>query len=222
MVRIFMKRKMSALLAFTILFSGVAWSQVTFGIRSGVNFQSINGKDIGGNKLDNTLTVRFHLGTDIEVPLASDFYFQPGLLFRTKGTSDDEGKFNLGYIELPLHLLYKPQYGKGKLIIGLGPFIAYGVTGKIKPETSTDIDIKFKSNLTTEELLSEFEGEVFYLKGFDAGADIFFGYQFAFNLYLQIDAQLGILNMWPNYENDENDESVFRNTGFGLSAGYRF
>jgi hypothetical protein len=217
-----MKMRLIVLLVFTIVTTGVAMAQLSFGIRGGVNLQNVNGKDFEGDKLENDLTPGFHAGVDVEIPVAPDFYFQPGLLFSTKGASDTEGKLNLGYVELPLHFLYKPMLGSGKLIIGLGPYVAYGVTGKIKPDEGSDIDIKFKSDLSEEDLINELEGEAFHLKAFDAGADIFFGYQFAFNLYVQLNAQLGLLDIYPNYDNDEEDETVFKNTGFGLSLGYRF
>lgn len=217
-----MKRKLLVLLVLTFVATGVAMSQASFGIRAGVNLQNINGKDIDGDKLENDLLVGYHAGVDVEIPVAPDFYFRPGLLFNTKGAADSEGKVSLGYIELPLHFLYKPQLGMGNLIIGLGPYVAYGVTGKLKPDEGSDVDIKFKSDLTEEDLIDELEGEAFHLKGLDAGADIFFGYQFAFNLYFQLNAQLGLLDMWPNYDGDEDDETEFRNTGFGFSLGYRF
>jgi len=57
----------------------------TFGIRGGVNFQNINGKDQDGNKLSNDLVTRFNIGVNAEIPVGTDFYFQPGLLFTTKG-----------------------------------------------------------------------------------------------------------------------------------------
>jgi len=54
-----------------------------------------------------------------------------------------------------------------------------------------------------------------------AGADIFFGYEFAFKFYAQINAQLGLLNLEPDVEGESQD-AVSKNTGFGLSLGYRF
>lgn len=217
-----MKRKLYLVIVLAIMVNSVAWSQVSFGVRAGVNLQNLNGKDFDGEKLENDLIFGFHAGVDVEIPVAPDFSFQPGVLFSTKGASVDEDKINLGYIEVPLHFLYKPMLGSGRLIIGLGPYVSYGVTGKIKQDEGSDIDIKFKNNLTDEDLLNEFEGEFFHLKGFDAGADIVAGYQLESNLYIQLNAQLGLLDIYPDYPDDEDDETVIKNTGFGLSVGYRF
>ena len=41
---------------------------------------------------------------------------------------------NLSYIEIPVNLLYKPVVGNGKLLLGFGPYIAYGIGGKYKTD----------------------------------------------------------------------------------------
>jgi len=59
------------------------------GIQGGINFQNINGKDGSGEKLTNSLITGFHAGVNINIPVATDFYFQPGLLFSVKGSKND-------------------------------------------------------------------------------------------------------------------------------------
>jgi hypothetical protein len=213
-----MKRKLIALFVLTTLVTAVAWSQVSFGVRAGVNFQNLNGEDEGGDKLKNDLTLGFHAGVDVEIPVVPDFYLQPGLLFSTKGAANLEEVDNLkafiAYIELPIHFVYKPQLGSGKLIVGLGPYVAYGVSGKIKLDDEEE-DIEFTNDVTEDS-----EG-FFFLKPLDAGADIFFGYEFSFGLTAQLNAQLGLLNMLPKFEGESGD-AITKNTGFGVSLGYRF
>jgi hypothetical protein len=220
-------KKLLILFTLAVVISTVAYSQVSFGIKAGVNFQNLNGKDADDDKLENKLIPGFHAGFDVAIPIAQDFYVQPGLLFSTKGAKSEgtllgDVKTTLGYIELPLHLLYKPQLGTGKLILGFGPYLAYGITGKIKRETGSDIDIKFKSDLTTQDLIERAAAQTDFLKGFDAGADIFFGYEFAFKVSVVVNAQLGLLNLEPDYEGNDNDERITKNTGFSVSLGYSF
>jgi hypothetical protein len=43
---------------------------------------------------------------------------------------------------------------------------------------------------------------------------------FPSGLFGQINAQLGMLNIYPKYEG--TSEPTWNNTGFGLSVGYRF
>ncbi len=197
----------------------------TFGIRAGINFQNFNGKNITGAKLKNDMLVGFNAGVNVEIPVAPDFVLQPGLLFSLKGSqANDEsiidGKVMVDYIELPVNFIFKPVLGNGRLLLGLGPYVAYGVTGKAKGTIAgIDIekDIKFENNLGSSPVL----GEV-YLKPFDAGANLLAGYEFGSGISFQLNAQLGLLKINPGYEGDSNDETSVKNTGFGISVGYRF
>jgi hypothetical protein len=60
-----------------------------------------------------------------------------------------------------------------------------------------------------------------YYKGFDAGADIFAGYELGMGLLIRFNAQLGLLDMVTDVTNWDG-ESVLKNTGFSLSVGYNF
>jgi len=190
-------------------------SQTTFGVHAGVNFQNINGKDFLGDKLENGLAIGYNAGVNAQIPLAPEFYFQPGLMFSLKGSNLDMTGFDdevrLGYIEVPLNLLFKPLVGTGHLLLGFGPYVAYGVTsGKEKD------DVKYQSSVS----LTDDPTDV-YLKKFDAGANLFFGYELANNLSFQVNTQLGLLNILSDYP-VQNSKTNFKNTGFGLSLGYRF
>ena len=221
-----MKKGMLLLFA-VLLMSAAAFSQ-GFGLRAGVNLQTINGKDYAGDKLESDMIIGFSGGVNYEISIAEGFYLQPGLNFTTKGsrrTEEDEivGKvdynLHMSYLELPVHLLYKPELGSGKIIVGFGPYISFGIDGKMKTEA---LGIPDEKGVTfTNKVDADYDGD-FPIRPFDAGADIYFGYEFPFKLSVQFNAQLGLLNLWPEYEGTDNDESVYKNTGFGLSLGYRF
>ena len=188
-------------------------SKMSFAILGGANFQNLNGKLSSGDKLENDMLLGFHGGVNVQVPIAPEFYFQPGLMFATKGAKDtysilgseftDEIKIN--YIEMPLNLVYKGALGNGFVMLGFGPYLAYGISGKQV----------FEGNDMT------FERGVDY-NAFDAGANIFAGFEMASGLFLQLDTQFGMLNINPDDGNSSNDQSTAKNTGFGLSLGYRF
>lgn len=205
-----------------------AQDEITFGIRAGVNFQNINGKDRSGDQLDNNLITGFHAGVNMEIPIGTDIYFQPGLLYSMKGGEQETtilieritNKISISYLELPLNLLFKPMLGSGRMLLGFGPYVAYGIGGKSKAEGATlsfDRDIEFKNDVS----LSDFDPEVTYLKALDAGANFIIGYEMANMLSLQLNAQLGLINIYPDYAAEE-DDPTWKNTGFGLSIGYRF
>ncbi|TAL47704.1 MAG: PorT family protein, partial [Chitinophagaceae bacterium] len=114
----------------------------SFGLRAGVNFQNINGKDDNGDKLKNDMLTGFNIGLNAEIPVGVDFYFQPGLLYTIKGAKSKDvilgetfnSKVKISYLELPLNFLYKPMLGKGHLLLGFGPYVALGLSGKVTYE----------------------------------------------------------------------------------------
>jgi len=203
-------------------------SPLSFGLRAGVNFQNINGKDVNGDKLTHDLITGYHIGANVEVPIAQDFYVQPGLLFTTKGAKadrDDSGQpaditTTLSYLEVPVNFLYKPVLGSGKLLLGFGPYVAFGLGGKTKVEGSgikEDYDVKYQNTVSATDPKDQS-----YFRKIDAGANLLFGYEFSNRLSAQLNAQLGLAKINPDYEYISGDKSSWKNTGFGLSVGYRF
>jgi hypothetical protein len=208
-----------------IMFSAsLAIAQTSFAILGGVNFQNLNGKDYFGDKLTNEMIVGFHAGVNAQVPVAPTFYFQPGLLFSTKGATNTEtfitNTYKLSYIELPLNFVYKGAIGNGFILIGFGPYLAYGIAGKaIYQEDGNKIesDIEFKNEIDASDPLT-----TTYLKPFDAGGNIFVGYETASGIFTQLNTQFGMININPTDNRFPEGKTAVKNTGFGLSVGYRF
>ena len=221
--------QVSLILTFTLLASiAIAQSSVngktSFAILGGVNFQNLNRENDSGDKLENDLIVGYHFGVNAQLPVAPEFYFQPGVQFSTKGAKNKEdaitSTYKLSYIELPLNFVYKGQLGNGYFMVGFGPYVAYGVGGKAKYEggsVTAESDIKFKNEVVSGDPLT-----TVYIKPFDAGGNIFFGYEIAGGLFVQLNAQLGMINIQPDHYLNPDDSSTLKNTGYGLSLGYRF
>jgi hypothetical protein len=228
-----MKSRLFSFALILIFSSSIAFAQGTvnsrtsFGLLGGINFQNFNGKDNSGNNLDNDLIVGYHAGVNIQVPLVPEFYFQPGLLFSVKGSQNDfgllTGKYRLSYIEVPLNLVYKGLLGNGYVTLGFGPYIGYGVAGTSKlgsGSVTIETDVEFTNVVETGDPLT-----TSHFRPFDAGGNIFFGYEMAGGLFLQLNAQLGMLKINPEDRRPDviyGEELAVRNTGFGLSVGYRF
>ena len=224
-------RFLSLLMIFALTFS-VAVAQeagkMSFGVLGGVNFQNLNGKDYKGDKLENELILGYHVGVNLQIPIAPQFYFQPGLLFSTKGAKDETtvlgttitSTTKLSYIEMPLNLVYKALLGSGYFTLGFGPYIGYGISGKALTEgggLSLDQKINFQNVVETNEDLTKP-----YYKAFDVGGNILAGYQMSNSIFVQFNTQLGLVNINPEYKISPDDKSSVKNTGFGLSLGYRF
>ena len=213
-----MKTKLLVLSAIFILATFTLQAQMGFGILGGLNLQNLNGKDSNGDKLTNDMIIGFHAGVNLQIPIVPQFFFQPGLLFTTKGAKITNGSsIKLSYVELPLNVVYKALVGKGKFMLGFGPYIGYAIGGKVKPESGSATNIEFKNVVETDDPAS-----VTYLKAFDAGGNIFAGYELAGGIFLQLNTQLGMIKINPEDKRISSDKSVVKNTGFGFSVGYRF
>jgi hypothetical protein len=230
-----MKARWLNVLAILLLSAVALQAQVSFGPVAGPNFQNITGTAHNGDKLDNGLIVGFHAGAKVAIPIAPDFYFQTGLLYSCKGSRNNfitittkatsEELYNttrIGYIELPLNLLFRPAFGGGHILLGFGPYMALGITGKQVYESgnySYEQKVKFKNKITWDEY---WDADHVYYRPFDAGANIFAGYELEMGLYMQLNAQLGLLKLNPTIEEADDDEAAYKNTGFGISVGYNF
>ena len=199
----------------------------SFAILGGLNFQNFNGNDNSGNRMDNDMIIGYHAGINVQMPVAPEFYFQPGLLFSLKGSESSfgslTGTYKLSYIELPLNLVYKSLLGYGYVTLGFGPYIGYGIAGNA---TLTSNSVSFETDIEFTNVVESGDSyETAYFRPFDAGGNIFAGYEMAGGLFLQLNAQLGMLKINPEDRRTlvvYGDELSVKNTGFGFSLGYRF
>ena len=223
-----MKNKLNSFLIIFLLSCTYTFAQeptkFSIGILGGANLQNINGKAYNGDKLNNDMLPSWHFGADLQRPIAPDFYFQPGLMYIRKGdkntSTSSTSTTSLSYIEIPMDMVYKAALGKGFFMIGLGPYLAYGISGSVKTVSGSltlDQTIIFKRIVGSEDNLL-----VPYYNPFDAGSNLMVGYELEEGVFIQLDSQFGMLNINPDYQGITDDQSSAKNTGFGLSVGYRF
>lgn len=216
-------------LAFTIatLFSTALFAQkmaydagrTTFGVRGGVNFFNITGKNANGDRYENNINTGFHVGVNAEIPVGTGSYLQPGILYSQKGaesTTNGNNEVDLSYIEVPVNFVYKPVLGTGRVLLGFGPYVGVGIGGKVK-SNGTKTDVEFTNEHSTETNTADFAE----FKRLDYGGNFLAGYEFRNNVSFQINAQLGLANISPE-TNGVDDKTKRNNTGFGVSVGYRF
>jgi hypothetical protein len=220
-----MKKKLIWMLIF-ILSGTWAMGQMNedrlrLGVIGGVNFQNLNGSDRDGNKLGNKIILGYHVGVNAMIPLVPEFYFQPGLLLTTKGgkyvASTPDVTYRLTYLELPLNLVYRGLLGTGHIMLGFGPYVGYGLMGRAASEGADSQKIVFANTVAAAEPLTRV-----YFKRLDLGGNIFVGYEMAMGLYFQLNSQLGMIRINPDDNRYPDDDLSLKNTGFGLSIGYRF
>ena len=190
--------------------------RTTFGLRAGVNFATINGKDQDDDKLENNINTGFHAGLNAEIPIGTGTYLQPGVLYSQKGAEfDNDSQLRLNYVEIPVNLVYKPMLGAGRMLLGFGPYVGFGLSGKFKEANGTERDVEFTKNYDIN------NADKRQYKGIDGGANLLAGYEFANKLSFQINAQLGLTQLTPGMSGNESKLKQ-KNTVFGLSVGYRF
>lgn len=99
--------------------------------------------------------------------------------------------------------------------------MAYGISGKATYKggsTTVESDIEFQKEVKAGDPLT-----TTCIKPFDAGANLFFGYELPAGIFLQLNTQLGLVDINPTDNRFPGDnESTLKNTGYGLSLGYRF
>jgi hypothetical protein len=197
-----------------ILTAGITFAQTKVGIIAGPNFSSITSKNMIANsgKETSDLLVGLRAGVTLDLPLAQEFYIGTGLLYAGKGGKNKDNsdfKTTLSYLQIPINFLFKPEVGAGKLNLGAGPYVAYGIGGKNKGTIG---------NVTAEYKAFDDESGDLKLKRFDAGVGVVAGYELNNGLNFGLNADLGLVNA---YEKTDNDRS-FKNTSFGVYVGYKF
>lgn len=220
-------KKTFTLAAFAlVLLSASAQKSVSFGFRGGYNLYTIHGRNAGGDNFSLKTEDGFNLGIDIEFPIARNVYMQPGLVYNQKGANFDDyhymdqtfhGDVKLTYIEVPVNIVFKPSVGAGHLLLGAGPYVGRG-TGREAGVDQGMFDVRFTEDVSSAEL----EQTPFYYRPWDAGANFLAGYQFANNLFTQLNGQIGMKRINPSVNGRWDGKMKHRTMGFGFSIGYRF
>lgn len=226
------------MLTLALIASTFVMAQVEVGVRAGLNLSTIHWKDADGRDISGVKRVPgFHAGLTFDIPVAPDFYIQPGALLTTKGGelreeasevyweetyySGEYTRLNAYYLEVPFNFIYKPQVGMGRLMVGAGPYVAYGLGGKYKDY--------FDGNITTDKLefLNDWDdqstnGDIQpYGKPLDFGLNVLGGYEFNNRFSVQLNAGIGLANIEPNDAGRKPDLSM-KNSTVGISLGYKF
>ncbi len=134
------KKRFLLLAALAMFFQiGAAVGQTTFGAKAGLNLSNLSIEDAD----DSNLLPGFHAGLFANLPLGGAFSVQPELVYTQKGSKwesgvgDSEVKLNLGYLELPVNLVYNlaPDFD-----FQLGPYIGYLLSSKLDSDFDIDLD----------------------------------------------------------------------------------
>ena len=85
--------------------------------------------------------------------------------------------------------------------------------------TTTDSKIVYKKTVGTADVLTTANT---YYAPMDAGINLLAGHEFSNGVSFQLNAQLGLVKINPTVTGLASDKGNLKNTGFGVSLGYRF
>ncbi|PSL49181.1 outer membrane protein with beta-barrel domain [Chitinophaga niastensis] len=220
-------KKNVLLIAVALLGTLSTYAQVKLGVKAGFSAASINATADG--KSDNEgrkILPAFHAGLIADFTLAENFSLQPGLFYSAKGvkasseasaggvSAKETMTVKLNYLEIPVNFLYKHEMGGGKLFAGFGPYIAFGIGGKVKStyevngqKQSNETKVKFDGKKDAN------DGNV-HMKTLDAGANFTVGYELKGGFLVGVNYSLGLTNCTVA------ENSTSKNRYFGISVGY--
>lgn len=186
-----------------------SFAQATFGVKAGLNLSNMVMKDDDNTSSEPKTKPGFNFGPTIEIPITDMFSFESALLLSTMGAkyeSDGEkGSVNLLYLNLPLTAKAKFDLGGIQLFGALGPYLAYGMSGKIKMDGEDDYTVKWGS------------GDDDDFKPFDAGLHL--GAGVGINaIEIGLTYELGMASLSTYTENGYKE----LNRCLAISLGYKF
>lgn len=232
-----MKKKTFTLLIICSTLYLHSFSQIQWGVKAGGNMSAMLMKDESGY-LKTKLVPGFHVGGFAEAALSETFFVQPSLLFTSKGFKVDQDgfaeylygvdqiKFISYHLELPINFIFKPQLGNGRMMLGAGTYVAYGLGGNWEA-ASNGISVKGKLKFlndynSSDSTLGGSTRKIPYTKPFDFGGNILIGYEINPNLFFHLNGQIGLIDIDPTYNGMKDEKSSVKTVGGGVIVGYRF
>lgn len=174
-----------------LLFSTGAFSQLSYGVKGGINLFRMTFKT---PDISTKMIPAICLGGYADYQIRDGFYIRPELRYSVKGSNMTTwgAKFHLSYLEIPVSFLYKHALPGGKVLVGIGPYIGFALGGNYK-EGSNKEDVKFKKAPTSAEWASNW-----YFKPVDFGSKIYAGYELKNGFTFALESSLGMKNIHPD------------------------
>ena len=149
----------------------------------------------------------FQIGVDYEMEISESLFFNPALMYSTKGSKFEidffgetfESTSTFNYIDVPLDFVYKIGLESMQVGVFAGPYLGYFLGGSSESDGE-------KEDIDTDEV-----------NALDYGLDLGVGLYLE-KISVRVFYQLGLANL---VKDAEGDESV-KNKVLGVTAGYRF
>lgn len=207
------KLKLSLVVVMLSMVSLVSAQYSSFSVKGGLNMSNFYGDKIS----DKSMKTGFNIGVGAEFEFSPNMAIQSGLFFTSKGAkyttdiANTEVNLNANFLQLPIHFAYKMDVMPGtKVLIHAGPYVAYGVGGKV---TGTFAGNEI-FNFDTFDEDSNIKG----LKSFDAGLGLGIGAEFG-KILIDLGWDMGLVNL---SKADGNLGENIKTQNAYISLGYKF
>ena len=215
--------------------AGVAQAQPQVSATVGTHYSKVIFEDEADNRQEAQFTLGWHIGLSVDVPVGRALYIQPGLLYSQKGFTQEDSWFagsgnnfevNAHYLDLSVNFLYKPAVGSGHVLLGGGPYAAYGLGGAWESDEDVvigDIVIGDHGEVHfSNDAMDGGDGNSYlYGRPLDYGANLLVGYEFFNRISAQFNVQLGLANIIPEYADGTTRDGSVNNIALGVSLGYK-
>ena len=212
-----MYKKVLLVLVVAVLTASYAQAQFNFGVRAGVGLTNVYQREDGEMKgLD--WKPGFHLGIVSEYALLDGLFLQPGISFSRQGMktemsiSKNSANFtwDLNYIQVPINIQIRNN--SNKLYIQAGPYLGYGINGKLKISAVSG----GTSESVTEKITFGGKGtKVSDFNAFDFGLGVGTGFRFG-NLQTGLEINYGLVNITPV------NDVIMKNLCLAFTVTYMF
>lgn len=175
------------------MFAVAGFSQLRWDAKFGMNFSNLT--------VDGTKALPgFTMGVGMDYEFNENWALQPGVMFTSKGYKvKDVYKARPVYLDIPILAAYKfAVTDNAKLFINAGPYLAFGLGGKVKFDGGGDMKVFDKD-----------EGDA---DRFDIGLQWGIGAELNGHYIVSITGQHGFISPF--------DEG--KNMSFAIGVGYRF
>jgi len=223
------------LFVFLVINVSAQTSEFHFGARAGFNLSTAFVNDASGSKF----RPGYNVGVTVEYRLPKNFLIQSALSLSAKGSKqkdlvgsdyiggppDFTHTYNQLYLEVPLYGAYRKKVSdKTNIVVGAGPYFAYGIGGRTKKKLNsgiwsggiTQIEWDTFGDGVFDEDRDWLRGEV--LNRFDFGAGIKADLEY-YKYVFGVELTSSIINIM---ENHDYVDLKYRNFNINISLGYKF
>ncbi len=197
-----------------LLTFGAAFGQFRVGPEAGILFSNYPGK-LNGDNVNAKSVFGGRVGATADLTISGGFGIQGSLLYVANGYQLSNviatQKMTLNTLEVPVSIIWRSgEQGDDRFFAGVGPYIGWNLSGKIK-ETGSGISETRQVNIGDTRYQDD-------TRKTDYGLGGYVGYELSMGLFIRAHFQKGLANLQPGGDAD----NVAKSMNYGVSFGYLF